>query len=152
MNGHLDDELIQEYAANPAVLTVTAAAHIAGCAHCQARAAGYRELFSQVSELPKPAFDFDLSKLVMEKIAVSNPNPVAATDKKTAWTLWSLAIVSVAVFGSILYYLRDYLTDLMSGLSSAVTILVILTMLLIAVFLVIDEYRKYNKQINSLDF
>ncbi|RYY30644.1 MAG: hypothetical protein EOO04_04255 [Chitinophagaceae bacterium] len=161
-NGHLDDEMIQEYIWNPTVLPATALAHIVDCEHCKTRADNYQALFSQVTDLPKPSFEFDLSQVVMEKIALTSPvaaanEPAVQTkkrvaDKKALWSLWTFAVITAAVFAATLYYLRYYLADLIYGLSSAITILVIIPMVLIVCFLVYEEYRKYNKQINSLNF
>jgi hypothetical protein len=162
-NEHLDDDLIQEYVWNPAGLSQTAYLHITNCEHCKTRATNYKTLFSQVTDLPKPSFQFDLSQVVMNKIAVSDSAPVITPiqadnvqkqipDKKGLWSIWSLGIISIALFAIILYFLRDYLSDLIYGLSSVITILVIIPMLLIAGFLVYEEYRKYDKQINTLDF
>ena len=161
-NGHLDDEMIQEYVWNPMVLSASAYSHIINCEHCKTRAGNYETLFSQVTDLPKPSFQFDLSQVLLEKIASASPAPAAsepavqttkpAGDKKAIWSLWSFTIITAAVFAATLYYLRDYLADLIYGLSSVITILVIVPMVLIAGFLVYEEYRKYNKQINSLNF
>ena len=100
-NGHLDDEMIQEYVWNPTVLSATALAHIVHCQHCKTRADNYQALFSQVTDLPKPSFQFALSQIVMEKITSPSPAPAASlpagkeanrvSDKNALWSLWSFA-------------------------------------------------------------
>ncbi len=164
-NQHLDDNMIQAYTWDAEMLSSEQHAHMNTCERCQAKAGTYRALFTKVSELPAPAFDFDLSALVVQQIEHNmakesiHPADMAARrgaqlarPVKIAWPLLLLCIGGLTLIVGALYYLQEYFTDVLVGLSSLVIITVVIMVLLIAGFLAYDEFRKYHKQMSSLDF
>ena len=167
MNGHLTDEMIQEYIWESETLDLSARAHILTCDHCKTRAENYQVLFTGMEQLPKPAFNFDLSNLVLNQImdqklnASDNTNPAMSpipaieklnvTKPKNIWTGIIITLMAFGLIGTPVYLFKDSFQDIIAEVSVMGTYLIILIVVLIAAFLVFDEYRKYNHQINSLD-
>jgi len=167
MNGHLTDEMIQEFIWDPEALDLSARAHILTCEHCKTRAENYQVLFTEMEQLPKPAFNFDLSNLVLNQImdqklnASVNTNPVMspvpaieklnASKPKNIWTGIVITLMAIGLIGTPVYLFKDSFQDIIAEVSVMGTYVIIMTVVLIAAFLVFDEYRKYNHQINSLD-
>jgi hypothetical protein len=157
---HLDDNIIQAYTWDKDILAPDQQLHMSTCMYCREKAESYRVLFAKVADLPAPAFDFDLSDIVMKQIqeqaAANTPGVKTASAKpnrvRIAWPILLVCLAGVALTGSVLYYLQDYFTDVLVGLSSLITILVIITVILIGGFLGYEEFRKYNKQMSRLDF
>jgi len=166
-NGHLADELIQEYAWDPQNVGSPEQLHMSSCDQCKSIAANYRLLFLQVEELDAPAFDFDLAQSVLNQLPAIETaragdarlpglstgirNPGFSAQRRVSWALVVGSLLAVGVTGTTFYFLKDYFENMIAGVSVMVTYLIIMTIILILAFLVVDEYRKYNKQINSLD-
>jgi hypothetical protein len=167
MNGHLTDEMIQEFIWDPETLDLSARTHMFTCDHCKTRAENYQLLFTEMKQLPKPAFNFDLSSLVLNQImeqklnAGAKPDPVPTsvtviekvkdTKPRNIWTGVIITLMAIGLIGTPVYLFKDSFQDIIAEVSLMGTYLIIMTVVLIAVFLVFDEYRKYNRQINSLD-
>lgn len=143
-NGHLTDTLIQQYTLDKSSLDVVSMAHMASCAHCRQKAAGYKLLFSEIEDIPAPAFDFDLTKIVMAQLPKRR--------KRHSWVVVLISIVTVIFIGAPIYFFQEYFQDMIAGISVIVLYLIGIIILLILVFQILDEYRKYDKQISSLDF
>src|SRR6478609_6223334 len=79
-NGHLTDEMIQEFIWDAESLDLSARAHMLTCDHCKTRVENYQLLFTEIEQLPKPAFNFDLSSLVLNQIMEQKLNAVINTD------------------------------------------------------------------------
>jgi hypothetical protein len=166
-NGHLTDEMIQEFVWDLETLDLSARAHILTCDHCKTRADNYQLLFTEMEQLPKAAFNFDLSTLVLNQIKQQTLNtsidtdpemtPVPAIEKLTAarpkniLTGIIITIMAIGLIGTPVYLFMDSFQDIIAEVSIMGTYLIIITVVLIAAFLVFEEYRKYNHQINRLD-
>ncbi|HTE23195.1 hypothetical protein [Flavitalea sp.] len=166
-NGHLTDEMIQEFIWSSENPDLSARAHMLTCEHCKTRAENYQLLFTEIEQLSKPAFNFDLSKLVLNQVMEQNPvaslnaDPLLATipaieklngpRRKNIWPGIIITLMTIGLIGTPVYLFLDSIQDIISEVSTMVTYLIIMTVVLIAAFLVFDEYRKYNHQINSLD-
>ena len=90
---HLSDHALQ-LAADASPLPAAAAAHLHGCGQCQAQLAAYQQLFSAVSHLPPPAFEFDLAAAVLAQLPPAKP--------VFPWVLALLATLVLAVVGAFL--------------------------------------------------
>lgn len=166
-NGHLSDEIIQEYAWNPKALNADELAHVQVCGFCQQQVADYKLLFSAIAQVPGPEFSFDLEKLVLDQLPVARdlkqsiPAQEAITTqtltdqgnlkRKNIWPWLAFTLMTFVVIGAPLYLFKDSFQNIIAGLSLMVAYLITITIMLIVAFLVFDEYRKYNKQMNSLD-
>lgn len=119
------------------------AEHINVCEKCRTKAETYRITFEGMKNLPTPAFDFDLSALVMERIEV----------KKAGYSVTDMLIYSIsaiAVISLVFIFLR-YVAPIFSQFTVMGTGLVIVTALMISVFLLLESYKKHRRQMNKLD-
>jgi anti-sigma factor RsiW len=66
---HLSAEELQQYALNKAACTAESMVHLEACPDCQADVAAYTLLMEGLRQQPKPAFDFDVAAVLMERLA-----------------------------------------------------------------------------------
>lgn len=140
---HLSEAEIQQYALGKAGLNTIE--HIDSCAFCEAKAANYRLIFSVTDELPQPAFDFDVASLVLGQL----PERSSARDERWFYLLIFAALASI---GIPVYFYRVYFLKMFAGILPAAMYLVILIILFLLVFQGIEMFRKYQKQINILNY
>jgi len=163
---HLTDQMIQEYLWEPEKLDPAAQAHVAVCEHCQSLAAGYRLLFSGVTKIKQPQFDFDLAESVMQFIPRIQAEIQSQTElllpgavkkavdpdkRKIAWPLLVVSVLAAIVIAVAVYMMWDTIGNIVAGSSLVLTYLVIMIVVLIMAFLGFEEFRKYNNQLNNLE-
>jgi hypothetical protein len=69
MNGmHLSTEELQQYVLNRAASPADCIMHIGTCPDCQADVAAYTWLMEGLRQQTKPAFDFDVAAVLVEKL------------------------------------------------------------------------------------
>ncbi|MCC8424392.1 hypothetical protein [Mucilaginibacter sp. UR6-11] len=142
---HLSEEEIQQYALGRADLSTKE--HIRSCAFCEARAADYRLIFSELDQLPKPAFDFNVASLVLAQL----PQPETSLDRRERW-IYLLVFAALASIGIPVYLFRIYFFKMFTDILPEAMYLVILVTLFLLVFQGVEMFRKYQKQINTLNY
>ena len=65
MNGHLNDDELQQFAIKPDELNRFALAHIAGCEHCQIKAKQYAQITGGLKDLQKMTVELDMAAFAM---------------------------------------------------------------------------------------
>src|SRR5690348_14723130 len=65
---HLEEDMLQRYALEPAACPPEAVAHLAECPKCRFEATEYLLLGKALGDLPVPEFRFDLAAAVMGKV------------------------------------------------------------------------------------
>ena len=117
--------------------------HINVCEKCRTKAETYQITFEGMNNLPTPAFDFDLSVLVMERIEV----------KKAGYSVTDILIYSISAIAaiSLIFIFIRYVAPIFSQFTVMGTGLVIVTALMISVFLLFESYKKHRRQMNMLD-
>jgi thiosulfate reductase cytochrome b subunit len=143
---HLTDIEIQQYVLNPTDTHPYLLEHMATCESCKAKAANYRLMFSVIREQKKPAFDFDLSALMIEQI--SPVMPAASWLDKMTYTLILLGVLPLIV---VVYENKDYLLAQVPGVSAMLLCLIGVTALTILIFQVIDLNKNHKQKMNILD-
>ncbi len=140
---HLSDDELQtmvlaQQNADAAILD-----HIQHCMACQQELAVYQSLITGIQEQPAPSFDFDLSNIVLQQL----PQVPAKTS------LVNIRPFLIVVLGLIpLYIFRYNFLHLATGISTAFLFISITICISILVFKAIKLYRKYDKQIEQLNF
>lgn len=142
---HLSDDEVQQFVVDEQNCEATIVDHTHICSECKMKVEVYRSLIAGIIEQPEPAFDFDLSTLVLQEL----PSSKQKTSDKML--LWILIFISVGLIGTGLYFYQGYLTSLFEGLTSIIIYLVVVTAIAIMVFLFVDLYKKYNKEMKLLD-
>lgn len=142
---HLSEEEIQQYALG--TVTLNAKEHIGSCAICEAKAANYRLIFLAMDQLPQPAFDFDVASLILAQLP--QPETTVAGDERWFYLLIFAALASI---GIPVYVYRLYFFKMFTGILPAALYLVILVTVFILVFQGVEMFRKYQKQLNVLNY
>ena len=144
---HLTDDEIQQYALDKTGCELSIAQHIQHCEACEAKVETYQLLFSGIKQQPKPAFDFDVSELVLAQLAPGKP-----WFSKERSFVYLLASVTILLTGTLSYIFRGYLASLFSGITTLLMYLISTTVLTVLILLGIDMYKNYQKKMNVLDF
>lgn len=147
MSAHITDPEIQLFILEEEKCDVHIVEHIRTCSHCATKVAEYKMLFTGIEEQEKPAFDFPLVDLVMEQL----PTPQTKNSFDRLF-LFVITIIAVVFGATVLYLFKDMLLDATWKISSISVWLIITTIVCVLVFLVSDMYRKYQKQMNAIDF
>ena len=141
---HLSEEEIQQYAVDKKASVPHLIAHMEVCADCQAKVQTYTQLFEAIRLQEKPAFDFDLSELLMPQLAKPKFAFNDFLGYLTVFLMGLSTIVAVFVF-------RKYLANIFTGVMPMFIYLILLTGLAVIVFQVAEMFRKYQKQISTLN-
>jgi len=139
LNGHLSDEQLQELALNSA--PGNEAKHIESCAACKAKLENYRLLMNVISKQPAPAFNFDLAAAVFAQLEPSST--------KGLW--WMLIVTVAGILTAAGIYFGEYMPVIYQGIKSIGTYLIIISLVVLAIMLAIDQYKTYQKKMKLLD-
>lgn len=144
---HLTEEAIQQYVLDKQQGDTASIEHMQQCPQCQAAAAMYQAMFSDIRQLPVETFGFDLSVAVLSQLPAARPG--------FSWGMFCIYLLVTAFLlstGILFYHFHEYLQAFMSGITSILTSLGIITIVTLLICQVIDMYRKYRKKIDALDF
>lgn len=143
---HLSDEEVQLFAIDKHSSEASVAEHIHGCPECKARVEVYQSLMTGIHQQPTASFEFDLSKLVLEKLPTQKPK--AANDKLLTWML---VFICIGFASAIFYYFRTYLSAMFEGVTTLFIYMIAITAITVIAFLVADMYKKFKKEMKVLD-
>lgn len=143
---HLTDEEIQLFAIDKNSYEVSVTEHIHVCQECKTKVEVYQSLMTGIHLQPTPSFEFDLSKLVLEKLPTQKPK--AANDKLLTWML---VFVCIGFASAIFYYFRSYLAGMFEGVTILIIYMIAITAITVIAFLVADMYKKFKKEMKVLD-
>jgi len=146
ITGHPTPSAIQQYALDKTGCEPGVAEHIEACAGCLADVASYRVLFAEIKQQPVPVLDFDLPGLVMPQLVAVKP--------RFSWPAlfpYGMGVAAAGAIGAVLYLFRKELLFLFTGTMPVVMYLIVLTTTTILLFQGIGMYKKYQKQMNSLN-
>ncbi len=147
INKHLTDPEIQQYALSKADCDQQHLQHITGCEDCRQKAEQYSLLFNAIGHEEIPLFDFNLSALVLKQLPQAEKANVL--EKYFVHFITSVLIALPVV---LLYLCRIYILNLFSGNAMILTALIITAIGSLSIFLCLDMYRKYKKQMEALNF
>ena len=107
---HFSEYELQQAAEAASLLSPPQAAHLRGCCLCQGRAATYQHLFAAATQLPPPAFGFDLTAAVLAQLPRARP--------AFPWVLVGVAALVLGVVGAFLALFGGVLAQVFQGLST----------------------------------
>lgn len=122
------------------------AAHIAECAKCSAAITNYRTMFSALSTLEKPVFNFDIEKQIMAELSVSTTR-----KKHFPFTAIAISAISVATVAIAIFKMKSYFTNMFS-IPAPVLYLVTATALTIVIFQCRDLITNYRQKMRLLNY
>ena len=142
---HLTDDEVQQYVVERQHSEVKIVEHIHFCEVCRAKVEVYQLMIKGIKQLPQPAFEFNLSELVVQQL----PSPKENTSDRLL--LWVLLFIGVGFIGIIFYYFEGSFVYLFSGMAAIFIYLMIITALTIITGLFIAMYKKYDSEMKLLD-
>ena len=142
---HLTDDEVQQYAVDKSNSEKRIGEHIHLCEECRSKVEVYQLLITGIRQQPQPAFNFNLSELVVQQL----PSPKEKTNDRLL--LWMLLFMSIGFIGAIFYYFQNYFKFFFEGISIILGFLIGITALTVLAGLFIDMYKKYRKEMKVLD-
>jgi hypothetical protein len=144
---HPSENTIQQFAIDKSDCTTAIIDHIESCASCKASAISYQLLFSEIKRTPKPAFDFDLSALVIPQLPLVPT--VLPADRFIAGFL---VIFICCCIGVPIILFWPYIQNIFSGISSFFIYTILISAIIILIIKVLEMYKKFQKQMQVLNF
>ena len=143
MTAHLTELEIQQYVIDKTACDAKVVDHVATCSDCRLKSEVYQLMFTEIKQQPAPEFDFNLSDMVLAKLPVSQPK-LNHSDS----SIFILPAGAILLIGFAVVYFMDFkMTNIFSGIAVFSIYLIITIVGLLCVFLGVDMYRKYQKQI-----
>lgn len=142
---HLTDDEVQQYVVDKQKCEMKIVEHIHLCGECKLKAEIYQSLVKGIKEQPQPAFNFDLSKLVVQQL------PSAKETASDGLLLRLLLFIGVALIGTGAYFFEGSFVYLFKGVAAILVYLIIITAVTVCIGLFIDMYKKYNNEMKLLD-
>jgi len=142
---HLTDDEVQQYAVDKLTCEKRIAEHIHFCEECKTKVEVYQLLITEIKQQPQPAFDFDLSKMVLQQLP--SPKTTIANDKAL---ILIFGFMGIAFLGGAIYLFQSYF-DLFEGIKTIFIYLIAITAITVLVYSLIDLYKKYQKEMKVLD-
>jgi len=141
---HLSEQEIQQYVLDRKNTGSDISAHIHDCERCQAKATAYRMLFKELKEIPKPAFDFDLSELVLDQLPVRKP--------LFPWMATVAACLAVFLVSFAIICFTNYLSAVVRGLSVQLLYFIIIPAVSILTIQGLSLFKVHKKQMSAINF
>ena len=142
---HLTDDEVQQYVVEKQHCEVKIVEHINSCEVCSAKVEVYQLMIKGIKQQSQPAFDFDLSKIVLQKL------PSSKTSIANDYALiWIFSFMGIAFLGGTIYFFQSYF-DLFEGIKIIFIYLIIITAVSVLAYLFIDMYKKYKHGMKVLD-
>jgi len=154
ISDHLMEEEIQQYVLQPSDCGADISGHLEGCEKCRLEMENYRVLFSAIGQESKPIFDFDLTAMVLTRLketVQSQESSSSAEIRRLPSFVYGLVFAVAGIAGILVYFFSIYLRPVLSGISHMALYLTILTMAIIFLFQGADMYKKYQRQLRTLN-
>jgi hypothetical protein len=142
ITAHLTETEIQLYVAEPGAISREQATHVEGCTLCRAKAANYALLFNGIHDAEKPAFNFDLSALVMEQL----PAPKSAFP----WAAILVAIFSIALVAVSALFFSSAILELIGNASAVLLTVAAAGAVVVLAFLAIEMLKEHQTRMDAL--
>jgi len=140
---HLSENEIQLHVTEDSKLSEELLTHLESCLVCQAELNAYKIIFTDFKKLKRPAFDFDLSDLVLDKISVIRP--------KFPWATYFAVLLGIILLVISFAAFSNYLIHVFKALPSILSIIIGTSALLIISFQSIEAAKTYREKINSIN-
>jgi|SRR6185312_9509253 len=159
---HLEEDMLQRYALEPAACPPEAVAHLAECPKCRFEATEYLLLGKALGDLPVPEFRFDLAAAVMGKVGLDADAAVAGKvgshadgavrvreSRLMSRLVLPVVIAIVVAFPAWLFRRAAYF--LFRDISGAVAWIILASAAIVVLFNAYRYYRKYQQVIQLIN-
>jgi hypothetical protein len=143
---HLSELEIQDCALNPSNCSADILKHLESCADCNAEVQAYRIVFSEIDQQNAPAFDFDVSALVMPTL-----NRTSARMTVEHFIAGFLVIFAACCIGIPLFIYRRNILYMFDGVPPFFIYSIVGSTLIIIITRIILMYRKFQSQMRFLN-
>ena len=143
---HLTDDEVQQYAVDKQHCKVKIVEHIHSCEVCSAKVEVYQVMIKEIKQQSQPAFDFDLSKTVLQQLP--HQKIKASNDRLL---LYMIMFIGIGFTSGVFYYFQNYFKFFFEGISIILGFLIGITAITVLTGLYIDMYKKYRKEMKILD-
>lgn len=143
---HISDYDIQQLILDDATCDHSIIQHVRICPDCSRRAERYRLIFATLERQARPTFDFDLTGIVLARIAATK-KAHTSTDRLKYWIIAIIA-APIAVAS---YFLGESLLNMFSGVSAMALYLVATTAATLLAFQIVDMIQKHKKHMSDLE-
>lgn len=145
-NIHPDENEIQNYILD-STSNMELIEHLLHCKSCNLKADHYRQLFAEIHRQETPAFEFNLTKLVMEQL----PRPKSKFSVDRYLNHIMVSVIVMLCLGS-LYFLSPLLSNILLNVTPIVIYLVTTVLVCISVALSLDVYRSHQQKMSVINF
>jgi hypothetical protein len=144
---HPSESEIQLYSLDRFACPPAVAEHIESCVDCLEELKGYQQVFSEITDTPKPVFDFNVSQLVLAQLP--QPKPHISADRFIAGFL---LVFAGCFIGIPVILFNHYIVNMFSGIAPFFIYAIICCAAGILLFKTTTLYKKYRKQLELLNF
>jgi hypothetical protein len=148
---HPSDMELQQYALDKSSCSKEAIGHIALCEGCQVAIKLYQLMVVEIKGEPSPAFDFDLSALVLSKLSGKLMTKEAHAER-FGFSSWLIALLTCCTIGIPFYLFRKNMLNVFEGISVLFMYIIVAAAAIIVLIRIMDMYRKYQQQVRSLNY
>ncbi len=141
--GHPSEKELQAYATGDPIINAAYSLHIGTCDYCQAEVAAYRFVDAEIQQVEKPAFEFDLSALVVAQLPVRS----AIVNKRSDYWLILIGIASILIG---LYVYQTEVFGLFAGSSRLIVFTTCALAISMLTFGIWEHSQKYHRQLMAL--
>ena len=147
---HLEEDMLQRYALEPAACPPEAVAHLAECPKCRFEATEYLLLGKALRDLPVPEFRFDLAAAVMGEVGSHADGAVRVRESRLVSRLVLPVVIAIVVaFPAWLFRRAAYF--LFRDISGAVAWIILASAAVVVLFNAYRYYRKYQQVIQLIN-
>jgi hypothetical protein len=143
---HISDLAIQQTVFDQQACDPLIFDHLLSCETCRMKADFYRNEFARLKEMPRPAFDFDLGGLVLEKLKAK---------RTISWRASQILYVLLFLTGVIMaayWIFGKYLHQLFTGFTYLMVYLLLAALVTFLGFQIMEIWRKYQHKMDALNF
>jgi hypothetical protein len=137
IEAHPSDMELQQYAQDRGSCPNTVITHVEGCPHCRAAIAAYGQLFEALEQQPVPAFDFDVTALVMTKLP---------GERNYKYVIAAIIFFVIAIPA---YLFRKNAFYVFTGISTVAFALILAAAGVIMVLRMMTLYKHYQKRLQQ---
>lgn len=147
---HLEEDVLQQYALEPAACPPEVIAHLSACTQCRFEAEGYRQLGRLLRDQPVPEFSFDLAAAVMVKLdAAPHTATRAGRPRWVSALALPVVIVILAVIPAWLFRKTAYFA--FADLSGVIAWIILPAAVVAVLFRIYRYYRKYQQVLHLIN-
>lgn len=150
---HPSEERLQQYVLDPGTCPQEETRHIADCPHCQTQIGIYGFVTAELAGQPVPAFDFDLSSLVVGRLQTAGTRDLQdlAPMQEKKGSIAVMGAVIALVIGAPAWLFRRSIYFVFTDMSPAFYWVLLAAGLVIVSLFILRLQRKYQDIINLIN-